>query len=152
MTVGHLDQIATALGAALQVQLRWRGEELDRLIDAAHAAMQQAVAAMLSDLGWIVPVEVSFNHYGDRGRIDIMAFHPGTRVVLIVEIKSAIGDLQETLGRLDVKLRLASRIAHDLGWTDVAAYVGRATVARPPSGSWTDTTSYTAFARATTRA
>ena len=123
MAVGHLDHIATALGATLQVQLRWRGEQLDRLIDAAHAAIQQSVAAMLTEFGWIVRVEVSFNHYGDRGRIDIIAFHPGRRIVLIVEVKSGIGDLQEMLGRLDTKFRLATRIARDLGWTNVTACV-----------------------------
>lgn len=123
MTLGHLDQIATALGASLHVQLRWRGEQLDRLIDAAHAAIQQSVAKMLTDLGWIVRVEVSFNHYGDRGRIDIIALHPRLRIVLVVEIKSGIGDLQDTLGRLDIKLRWAKAIAGDLGWTDVVACV-----------------------------
>ena len=43
--------------------------------------------------------------------------------MLVVEIKSGIGDLQETLGRFDIKLRWAKAIAGDLGWTDVVACV-----------------------------
>lgn len=42
---------------------------------------------------------------------------------MIVEIKSALGDLQETLGRLDVKVRLGRQLAHDLGWTDVRVVI-----------------------------
>ena len=66
-------------------------------------------------------VEVSFNHFGERGRIDLLAYHAARRILLVVEIKSAIGDLQETLGRLDIKVRVAMQVARDLGWTDVSA-------------------------------
>jgi transcriptional regulator with XRE-family HTH domain len=123
MTLGSIEQVAQALGASVSLQLRWHGEQLDRLMDAAHAAIQQSVAELLTGLGWIVRVEVSFNRYGERGRVDIVAFHPALRILLIIEVKSALGDLQETLGRLDVKVRLARQIARDLDWTDVAAVI-----------------------------
>lgn len=121
--IGTLRRVATELDATLSLQIRWRGEELDRLVDAAHASVQQATSELLISLGWLVRVEVSFNHYGDRGRVDIMAIHPTLRIVLVIEIKSALGDLQDTLGTLDVKVRLGRRIADDLGWSDVSAVV-----------------------------
>lgn len=109
-------RVAGALGARLHVGLTWNGEQLDRLVDAGHAELQNTVAAMLRGAGWLVAVEVSFNHYGDRGRYDIVAYHPATRIVLVVEIKTAIGDVQATLGILDVKVRLALTVARQQGW------------------------------------
>jgi transcriptional regulator with XRE-family HTH domain len=123
MTIARVDQIATALGASVAVQVRWQGEQLDRLVDAAHAALQQEVAELLIGLGWLIRVEVSFNHYGDRGRVDLLAFHPLLRVLLVVEIKSGLGDMQDTLGRIDVKVRLGGVLAREVGWTDVSAVV-----------------------------
>ena len=123
VTLGSVDRIATALGASLRATLSWHGAELDRLMDARHAALQAAVSKLLTELGWVVRVEVSFNHFGDRGRVDILALHPRVRVVLVIEIKSALGDLQETVGRLDVKTRLGRQLAREVGWTDVAAIV-----------------------------
>lgn len=123
MTIGSLDRVAQALGATLGVELRWRGAGLDRLLDSAHARLQQDFARWLTSIGWVVHVEVSFNHYGDRGRVDIVALHPTLRNVLVVEIKSALGDIQETVGRLDVKARLGRVIAAELGWNQVAAVV-----------------------------
>src|SRR5688572_8593116 len=89
VTVGTIDRMTTALGASVHLQVRWHGEQLDRLLDAAHAAIQQAVAQFLTEVGWTVRVEVSFNHYGDRGRVDVLAFHPILRILLVVEVKSA---------------------------------------------------------------
>jgi transcriptional regulator with XRE-family HTH domain len=123
MTLASIERIAEPLGASLQLVARWRGEQLDRLMDAAHAALQQAVAALLADLGWEVRVEMSFNQYGDRGRIDLVAYHRAMRIVLVVEIKTALGDLQETLGRLDIKVRVGRQVARDAGWTDVVAVI-----------------------------
>lgn len=42
--VGTLRRLAAELDGTLSMQLRWRGEELDRLVDAAHASLQQATA------------------------------------------------------------------------------------------------------------
>lgn len=72
---------------------------------------------------WQVRAEVSFNHFGDRGRIDVLGYHPDLRALLVVEVKSGIGDLQETLGRLDVKARVARHVARELGWPQMAAVV-----------------------------
>lgn len=115
---GSLNRVANALGARLYPNLSWQGEQLDRLIDAGHAELQNTVAATLQSLGWLVAVEVSFNHYGERGRYDLLAFHPATGIVLVVEIKTAVGDVQATLGILDVKVRLALDIARQHGWSE----------------------------------
>jgi hypothetical protein len=60
--------------------------------------------------------EVSFNVYGDRGRVDVLAYHPVLRILLIVEIKTRMTDAQEVLGRLDVKRRTGPEIARERGW------------------------------------
>ena len=120
---GKLARGAEALGAKLYPHLTWQGERLERLVDAGHAELQNAFAGILRSLGWIVAVEVSFNNYGDRGRHDIVAFHPATAIMLVVEIKTGIGDVQATLGTLDVKARMATRAAQELAWELPAAVV-----------------------------
>lgn len=116
VTLAVVDRVLAAIGATASLQVWWNGERLDRLIDAGHAALVTIVSQRLQDLGWQVRVEVSFNHFGDRGRIDILAFHAASRRLLVVEVKTAFGDLQETLGRLDIKVRLAHDIAAGLDW------------------------------------
>lgn len=116
VTVGALSRAAAALGADLDVRLRWRGEQLDRLTDETHATVVEVIVRRLRRLGWIVEVEVSFSIWGERGSIDVFAFHPGTRVLLVVEVKSVIADSQATLHGLDRKVRLAVEIAKERGW------------------------------------
>ena len=70
-------------------------------------------------LGWLTAVELSLNHYGERGRVDVLAYHAPTACLLVGEVKSAVGDVQETLGRIDVKVRLGRSLAASAGWPDV---------------------------------
>jgi transcriptional regulator with XRE-family HTH domain len=123
LPLGTVERIADALGASVDVTLRWEGEQIDRLIDAAHAFIQQQSAALLTSGEWTVLPEVSFNHYGDRGRVDLLAFHPRTGIVLVVEVKGSLGDLQDALGRLDTKARLGRSLAEAAGWPSVRAIV-----------------------------
>lgn len=123
MTVRGIQDVVEALDARLETRVVWRGEHLDRLVDAAHAALQESVAKLLTNLRWDVRVEVSFNHFGDRGRADIVAYQPAHRLLLIVEVKSAFGDLQDTLGRLAVKVRLGQLLARECGWPSPARIV-----------------------------
>jgi transcriptional regulator with XRE-family HTH domain len=106
-TVPDLETWATALGAHLSLDIRSDGER--PLSDARHAELQNWLIGLLRRAGWLADAEVSFNHYGDRGRIDIIAFLPNVGCLLVVEIKTRFTDAQEVLGRLDVKRRIAPR-------------------------------------------
>jgi transcriptional regulator with XRE-family HTH domain len=112
--LGLLDRWASELGGYLQAEIRVSGERA--LTDAAHAALQNATASELRQHGWAVEPEVSFNYYGDRGRIDLLAYHAPRRVLLVVEIKSRVVDVQDVLGRLDVKKRIARTLASERRW------------------------------------
>jgi transcriptional regulator with XRE-family HTH domain len=122
LRLGVLEAILGALDARLDLRLLWNGPELDRLRDAGHAALGAVVKRRLERWGWVVRVEVSYSRYGERGRIDLLAFHPPSRSLLVVELKTVLVDVQELLGSLDAKSRLARHIAERFGW-DVRSVV-----------------------------
>jgi transcriptional regulator with XRE-family HTH domain len=114
--IADLERVIGALGASLDVRVRWRGERLDRLLDEAHARTVAVALERLQRLGWTTAIEVSFSIWGERGSIDILAWHAPTRTVLVVEVKSVLADIQSLLHGLDRKARLASEIAAGRGW------------------------------------
>lgn len=103
----------TTLEADVEVVVRYRGGTLDRLLDERHAATVAAVLGTLRARGWTTAVEVTFNHYGERGSIDVLAVHPVARIALVVEVKTEITSAEETLRRLDVKVRLGAGLARE---------------------------------------
>lgn len=111
-----LVSIAEALGAKATLRVHWQGEELDRLLDAAHAGLVDQVVRILTAAGWDVLPEATFSIYGARGSIDVLAYHAATGSLLVVEVKSAVPDMQGMLSTLDRKVRLAPRIAAERGW------------------------------------
>jgi len=115
-TVRTLQRICEPLEIDLRVYGRWRGGELDRLLDAGHAELQESAKRRLEALAWLVRAEVTFSRFGERGSVDLLAFHPGSGVLLVVEIKTVIADIQGLLRPIDVKVRLAGEIAARLGW------------------------------------
>jgi hypothetical protein len=108
-----LRRILGALDAELILYVRWRGGELDRLLDEGHAGLVGRLAALLEEWGWEVRLEVTFASYGDRGSIDVLAWHRQTSTLLVVEVKTEITSVEETLRRHDVKCRLGAAIAID---------------------------------------
>ena len=116
LPVWTIEAIIGALGARLDSRVLWNGPELDRLLDAGHAALEASVKALLERWGWLVRVEVSFNHFGERGRIDLLAWHPGLSILLVIEIKTELVDAQALLGAMDMRTRLASSIVRPFGW------------------------------------
>ncbi|MDQ3880838.1 MAG: helix-turn-helix transcriptional regulator [Chloroflexota bacterium] len=116
LRVSTVVQIAEAVGIPLGWDVVWRRTELAEMRDAHHAALQNAVKRSLERSGWHVRAEVSFNRYGERGRVDLLAYEPVSRVILVVEIKTAFVDAQELLGSLHVKQRLAREMAREIGW------------------------------------
>jgi transcriptional regulator with XRE-family HTH domain len=117
MTVDSLDRIASALGATLIMDIGYRGGLGDRLVDAAHAALADLVVQVLDRAGWQIELEFGFNVFGERGSVDVLAWHAATRTLLIVEVKSRILDLQDMLVALARKLRLVPDLARkQRGW------------------------------------
>jgi DNA-binding XRE family transcriptional regulator len=116
---GHLDglsvrtarSIAAVVGIDLPFAARGRGAQLDQLIDEEHSAMVEEIVRRLLADGWETMVEFSFNDYGDRGSVDVLAWHAGCQALLVVETKSRLANLQETCRSLDTKARVVPRLA-----------------------------------------
>jgi transcriptional regulator with XRE-family HTH domain len=116
LTVDAVDAVAEALGASVDLNVRWRGEVLDRMLDEAHARLVELVVRRLRDLGWEVAVEVTFSAFGERGSIDVLAVHPARRALVVIEVKSVVPDAQAMLAGLDRKGRLAPELAAGRAW------------------------------------
>lgn len=132
LSLRALRRIARALEVDLPFAPRWRGPDLDRILDAGHARLVELVLRELATLGWIAVPEWSFNHFGERGSVDIVAWHPDHRALLVVEVKTRVVDVQALLATVDRKARVARELLPaERGWS--VAYVGRMIVL--PSGS-----------------
>src|SRR3954451_3293120 len=114
---GHLEDVSTkalrrvaaALDVRVEITLRLRHGELERLMNSGHAAMHEALARHFSGLpGWVHAPEVSFAIYGERGIIDILAFHPPSGSLLVIELKTEFVSLEDLLSTMDIRLRHAS--------------------------------------------
>jgi transcriptional regulator with XRE-family HTH domain len=117
LSIETLRRIAGPLDIRVDVLGRWRGGDGDRLLSRAHSLLANQVSAMLGDAGWVVHPEVSFSIYGERGVIDLLAWHSATRHLLVIELKTAFVDVNEMLGTLDRKARLARKVAAERGLT-----------------------------------
>src|SRR6185295_3320731 len=108
VALADLRAVAGALDASADVYLRWRGGDLPRLVNARHAALHEAAALRFAALPeWRYEPEVSFAHFGERGVIDGLGWHPTTRSLLIEELKSELVDFSDLMGTVDRKRRLA---------------------------------------------
>jgi transcriptional regulator with XRE-family HTH domain len=113
MPVGTVRKIIGGLDAELVLFVRWRGGDLDRLLDAGHARLCDDLARLLTDQDWEVAPEVSYSEYGERGSIDVLGFHPGSRLLLVTEVKTEVTSVEETFRKHDEKVRLAPKIARE---------------------------------------
>jgi hypothetical protein len=100
----------------LQLTPMWRGSQLDRLLDEGHASLAAAWKERLESWGWLVRAEVSYSRYGERGRIDLLGWLPRARALVVIEVKTEIVDIQELLGGIDTKARVAPHVARSVGW------------------------------------
>ena len=128
-TIATVRSVLRALGATAELHVSWGGAgDLDRLLDADHARLVQEWAARHREVGWELWPEASYSIFGERGRIDLLAFHPATGVLEVAECKTGIWDVQDTVGRIDAKVRLAPEVARDRQW-QVTRVVGAMVIA-----------------------
>jgi hypothetical protein len=113
ITYGRIIAVANALGVHVVSEARWFGAALDRVLDEGHAQLVGFVNRVLTGWGWETRIEVSFSIYGERGSIDLLAWHAATRTLVVFEIKTELGSVEGLLRPLGVKARLAKQIAHE---------------------------------------
>ncbi len=110
-------RVAAAVDVRVEVVGRWRGGDAGRLLSRRHSLLAESFAAFIGTRpGWTVKPEVSFSIYGERGIIDLLAWHAATGHLLVIELKTEFVDVNEMLGTLDRKVRLARTIAAERGW------------------------------------
>ena len=121
MSVDTLLVVARVLEIQLTWTVRWRAGDLDRLISGRHARLHEMVASWFATAlpDWVLAPEVSFSIYGEQGIIDILAWHPRRRALLVIELKTDVVDINQLIGSMDQRRRLAWRIARERGWDPV---------------------------------
>lgn len=135
-SVRSLRGVAGALGISLSLEPRWRGAELARLLDERHAIMVRSVLARLASTEWQALPEHTFNVWGENGSVDVLAWLPRRRALLVVEVKTKLADLQDLLSKMDRKRRLAPSLVRDLGWKPLVV----ASVLVLPDETWARST------------
>jgi transcriptional regulator with XRE-family HTH domain len=117
MSIGTVRAVGDILEIRVTVDAWWRRGDGIRLMDAVHASLVEHTLRTLTEAGWLVVPEWSFNHFGERGSIDIVAWHDATRTLLIIEVKSRLDDVQELLHTFGRKARIApDLLAKERGW------------------------------------
>jgi transcriptional regulator with XRE-family HTH domain len=116
VTVGQLRAVVQANGAWLENRIHTPGDDGLRMLRRAHAEAQQQVIERLASDNWITVPEASFSIYGERGVIDVLAWQPLHRALLIVETKTLLVDLGDLLATMDRRIRLSGTIAAERGW------------------------------------
>lgn len=123
MPVGTMRRVGDILEIRVTIDAWWRRGDGIRLLDAVHAGIVERTLRILTTSGWEVLPEWSFNNFGERGSVDIVAWHAATRTLLLIEVKSRLDDVQELLHTFGRKVRIApGLLAKERGWdaADVA--------------------------------
>jgi len=117
LSVATLRRIAAVLEVRVALTASSRGSAFDRIAGAAHASLAEAAVAWLPSIGsWVIRPEVSFAHWGERGVVDLVAWHAATGTLLLVELKTLLVDMGLLLATLDRRHRLGHVIAEPFGW------------------------------------
>lgn len=116
-SIAVVRQATAPLELSVELTARGRGADVDRVLDERHARLLGTTARWLVGLGWATMAEVSYSEWGERGSIDLLAWHEPTATLLVIEVKTELVSVEATLRKHDEKVRLAPRIARDrLGW------------------------------------
>jgi transcriptional regulator with XRE-family HTH domain len=110
-SVGLVDRIVEALGLRLDVAAVPVVVVAGPIVrDALHARCSGYVQRRLEAAGWKVLREVEVSDGRLRGWIDLLAFDPRTRTLLVIEVKTSVDDI----GRAERQLGWYSRVVRSV--------------------------------------
>ena len=117
LTFHSAELILGAMGARLRISIDapYLGDR-QRQREPAHARCSGFVESRLRRGGWDVASEIEVGGDRSRGWIDVIACHPSTGWLLVIEIKTEIHDLGAIERSLHWYEREAPAAARRLGW------------------------------------
>lgn len=119
LRLGVLDRLFVALGVRY-----WLGIDppaIHRLQrDFVHALCSAQVGRRLNAAGWLVEREVEIGSERIRGWIDLLAYHPASGTLLVIEVKTEVADLGAVERSIRWYEREATRAARRFGWRPLA--------------------------------
>jgi len=119
-----VERVLTALGIRGALALNARHlDDRRRQRDAVHARLTGAVARHLERAGWQTATEVPLGDAAPRGWIDLLAYRPADRALLVEESKTEILDLGALQRSLSFYEREAWDAARRLDWRPLKAVV-----------------------------
>ena len=116
-SVDVVDRICRAL--ELEAELIIRPPivmELPRQHDLVHARCIAYVERRLQSIGWTLKREVEVVQARSHGWIDLMACHPESETLLVVEVKTRLDDLGSVERQIGWYGRSAAEAARRIGW------------------------------------
>jgi transcriptional regulator with XRE-family HTH domain len=93
VTLSMADRLLAAMGAELNLHAAAPFLAESRQRDPAHSQCAAHVARRLEAAGWRVATEVEIGSNRSKGWVDILAWHPITRAVLMIEVNTEMRDL-----------------------------------------------------------
>jgi transcriptional regulator with XRE-family HTH domain len=115
-TIDVVDRLVKALG--LEVTFRPPIVVGDlRQRDLVHARCSGYVSRRLLTMGWLTAREAEIAHSRSHGWVDLLAFDPRSRTLLIIEIKTVLDDLGAIERQIGWYEREARVLARQRGWT-----------------------------------
>jgi transcriptional regulator with XRE-family HTH domain len=111
-----IDRLLTAMGGRLVLDVKAPYLANARQRDVVHVRCYAHVARRLTSAGWNVAREVEVGGDRSRGWIDILAWHPTTGLLLVIEIKTELHDfgaMERTLAWYEREAWAAGR---RMGW------------------------------------
>ncbi len=117
LTIDTAERLLAAMGARLviTVDAPFLGDR-QRQKEPAHALCTAYIARRLRRDGWEVDTEVEIGGNRSRGFIDVLAYHPPTGLLLVIEVKTEIHDLGAIERSLSWYERDAVTAARRRGW------------------------------------
>lgn len=106
---------AMDVGVSLAMKLPFLMDR-HRQREPAHARCVAYAQQRLEHFGWLVEREAEIAHGTSHGWIDLLAFHPDQRVLLVVEVKTELHDIGELERTVNWYERSAWEVARRFGW------------------------------------
>jgi transcriptional regulator with XRE-family HTH domain len=112
-----VERAGIALGIDFELLARRPvADRTDAPRDVVHAWCSGYVDRRLRRAGWLTDGEVEIVHARHHGWIDLVAFQPTTRPMLVIEVKTRLDDIGAVERQLGWYERSAGEVAARLGW------------------------------------